>query len=60
MMKPQVSDAWDNTKDDPTRPVELILGGNDFTTITEKVSDIVLERKTPRAVVPRHSSRRPD
>ena len=49
MMKPQVSDAWDNTKDDPTRPVELILGGNDFTSITEKVSDIVLERKTPRA-----------
>ena len=48
-MKPQVSDAWDNTKDDPTRPVELILGGNDFTSITEKVSDIVLERKTPRA-----------
>ncbi len=48
MMKPQV-EAWDNTKDDPTKPVELILGGNDFTSITEKVSDIVLERKTPRA-----------
>jgi molybdopterin-containing oxidoreductase family membrane subunit len=49
MRTPQVSEAWDNTKDDPTKPVELILGGNDFTSITEKVSDIVLERKTPRA-----------
>ena len=29
--------------------MELILGGNDFTSITETVSDIVLERKTPRA-----------
>ncbi len=42
-------DLRDNTTDDPTRPVELILGDNDFTTITEQVSDIVLERKTPRA-----------
>ena len=48
-MKPQVSLAVDNTVDDPTRPVELILGGNDFTSITKTVSDIVLERKTPRA-----------
>ncbi len=49
MKNPQVAQAWDNTRDDPTRPVELVLGNNDFTTITEKVSDIVLERKTPRA-----------
>ncbi len=49
MTKPQVSQVWDNTVDDPTRPVELILGGNDFTSITATVSDIVLERKTPRA-----------
>ncbi|MCP3859096.1 MAG: polysulfide reductase NrfD [Phycisphaeraceae bacterium] len=39
----------DNTIDDPTRPVELILGNNDFTSITDKVSDIVLEKKTPKA-----------
>jgi molybdopterin-containing oxidoreductase family membrane subunit len=49
MKKPQVSQLADNTVDDPTRPVELILGGNDFTSITATVSDIVLERKTPRA-----------
>ncbi len=34
MKKPQVSQLADNTVDDPTRPVELILGGNDFTSIT--------------------------
>jgi Ni/Fe-hydrogenase subunit HybB-like protein len=45
----QTATRIDNTLDDPTRPVELILGGNDFTSITETVSDIVLERKTPKA-----------
>jgi len=45
----QTATRIDNTTDDPTRPVELILGGNDFTSITETVSDIVLEKKTPKA-----------
>ena len=48
-MKSAVTDPLDNTLDDPTRPAELVLGNNDFTTLTEKVSDIVLERKTPLA-----------
>ena len=48
-MNPVVIDPLDNTLDDPTRPVPLVLGDNDFTTVTEKISDIVLERKTPRA-----------
>jgi len=29
--------APDNTSDDPTRRAPLILGGNDFTSVTEKV-----------------------
>jgi len=45
----QTATRIDNTLDDPTRPVELILGDNDFTSITETVSDIVLEKKTPKA-----------
>ncbi len=49
MMKSSVTDPLDNTLDDPTRPAELVLGNNNFTTLTEKVSDIVLERKTPLA-----------
>ena len=48
-MKTTVTDPLDNTLDDPTRPQELILGDHDFTTVTETVSDIVLERKTPKA-----------
>ncbi len=44
-----VNDPLNNTADDPTKPTELVLGGHTFTTVTEKVSDIVLERKTPRA-----------
>ena len=48
-MKSSVTDPLNNTSDDPTRPTELILGGHDFTTLTAKVADIVLERKTPRA-----------
>ena len=42
-------DPLNNTADDPTKPTELVLGGQTFTSVTEKVSDIVLERKTPRA-----------
>ena len=48
-MNSSVTDPYDNTVDDPTQPQELILGGQDFTTVTETVSDIVLERKTPLA-----------
>ncbi|MEN8006571.1 MAG: NrfD/PsrC family molybdoenzyme membrane anchor subunit, partial [Candidatus Krumholzibacteriota bacterium] len=48
-MNASVTDNYDNTVDDPTQPQELILGGQDFTSITETVSDIVLERKTPKA-----------
>jgi len=48
-MNPSVTDPYNNTSDDPTRPVDLILGDNDFTTITKTVSDIVLERETPKA-----------
>ena len=48
-MKSPVTDPLDNTRDDPTRATELVLGDNDFTTLTAKVSDIVLERKTPLA-----------
>ena len=44
-----LDNTLDNTRDDPTRPQTLILGNNDFTTITKTVADIVLERKTPRA-----------
>ena len=44
-----VNDPLNNTADDPTKPTELVLGGQTFTSVTEKVSDIVLERKTPRA-----------
>ncbi|MCP4573605.1 MAG: polysulfide reductase NrfD [bacterium] len=48
-MSPAAHDPLNNTVDDPTRPNALILGDNDFTSLTVKVSDIVLERKTPRA-----------
>ena len=36
----------DNTSDDPRRRADLILGANDFTSITEKVAGIV-ERPRP-------------
>ena len=48
-MKSSVTDPFDNTIDDPTKPVELVLGDHDLTSVTELVSDIVLERKTPLA-----------
>ncbi len=48
-MKQSVHDPLNNTSDDPTKPVELILGDHDLTSITKKVSDIVLENKTPKA-----------
>ena len=48
-MKASATDYLNNTSDDPVNPPELILGGNTFTSVTEKVSDIVLESKTPLA-----------
>jgi hypothetical protein len=48
-MKQSVHDPLNNTIDDPTRSVELVLGDNDLTSVTQKVSDIVLESKTPLA-----------
>jgi Ni/Fe-hydrogenase subunit HybB-like protein len=39
----------DNTIEDPTRRPKLILGDNDFTTVTEKVCSIAERRKPPRA-----------
>jgi molybdopterin-containing oxidoreductase family membrane subunit len=41
--------ARDNTADDPTRRAQLILGGHDFTSITEKVCSIVERPRPPRA-----------
>ena len=48
-MKSSVTDPFDNTIDDPTTPVELVIGTHDLTTVTKVVSDIALERKTPLA-----------
>ncbi len=41
--------ALDNTSDDPKRRAPLIVGGNDFTSVTEKVCSIVEKPKPPRA-----------
>jgi Ni/Fe-hydrogenase subunit HybB-like protein len=39
----------DNTGDDPRQRAPLVLGDNDFTTVTETVCEIVERRQTPRA-----------
>ncbi|UCG32939.1 MAG: polysulfide reductase NrfD, partial [Phycisphaerales bacterium] len=39
----------DNTIEDPTRRPALVLGGHDFTTVTEKVCSIAERPKPPRA-----------
>ena len=39
----------DNTIDDPRQRPPLILGGNDFTSVTEKVAGLVERPKPPRA-----------
>jgi Ni/Fe-hydrogenase subunit HybB-like protein len=39
----------DNSFDDPRRRAPLVLGSNDFTTVTETVCGIVERPKTPRA-----------
>ena len=38
-----------NTVNDPTRPTPLILGGHDFTTLTDKVCGLVERPQPPRA-----------
>jgi len=48
-MNASVNDPFDNTAEDPRQATELVLGGHDFTSVTELVSDIALERKTPLA-----------
>lgn len=47
-MRPAVIDELDNTFEDPTRPTPLVLGDNDFTTVTDKVCGIVEKPKPPR------------
>jgi molybdopterin-containing oxidoreductase family membrane subunit len=42
-------DVLDNTTDDPTRRAPLILGDNDYTSVTEKVCRIVEAPKPPKA-----------
>lgn len=39
----------DNTSDDPTQRQPLVLGGNDFTSVTERICSIVERPKPPRA-----------
>ena len=39
----------DNTFDDPRRRAPLVLGSNDFTTVTETVCGVVERPKPPRA-----------
>ena len=39
----------DNTLEDPTRRAPLVLGGNDFTSVTEKVCSIAERPRPPRA-----------
>ena len=39
----------DNTSDDPTVRARLVVGDNDFHSVTEKVCGIVEQRKTPMA-----------
>ena len=48
-MKTAASDVYDNTSDDPTRPPELILGSQDFTSVTDKIAGIVERPSPPRA-----------
>ncbi len=47
-MNTAVIDPLDNTVDDPTRPTPLVLGGHDFTSLTDKVSGIVERPRPPR------------
>jgi molybdopterin-containing oxidoreductase family membrane subunit len=48
-MKASVTDTFDNTINDPTRPTPLVLGGHDLTTVTEKICGLVERRRPPRA-----------
>ena len=40
--------SLDNTAEDPRRRAPLIIGGNDFTSITDKVCSIVERPKPPK------------
>jgi molybdopterin-containing oxidoreductase family membrane subunit len=48
-MRTAVIDELDNAWDDPQRPIPLVTGGHDFTSVTEKVCAIVEQPKPPRA-----------
>ena len=41
--------ALDNSGDDPTRRAPLVVGGNDFSTVTEKVCGILETPRPPKA-----------
>ncbi len=43
-----VARSWDNTSDDPRLRPTLVLGGHDFASVTDTVTDITL-RKAPKA-----------
>ncbi len=42
-------DPLDNTSDDPTQPTTLVLGGHDFTSVTDTVASIAENPNPPRA-----------
>jgi Ni/Fe-hydrogenase subunit HybB-like protein len=48
-MRSAAADEFDNTFEDPTRQTPLVLGNNDFTTVTDKVCGIVERPRPPRA-----------
>ncbi|MEM9553594.1 MAG: NrfD/PsrC family molybdoenzyme membrane anchor subunit [Acidobacteriota bacterium] len=48
-MQTMVVDPLDNTAEDPTRPTPLVLGGHDFTSLTDKVCGIAETPRPPRA-----------
>lgn len=48
-MRTAVVDELDNAWDDPQRPIPLVTGGHDFTSVTEKVCALVEQPKPPRA-----------
>ncbi len=45
----ELREAPDNTAFDPTRPQELVLGGHDFTSVTDTVCGLVERPRPPRA-----------
>jgi len=49
MRSAQASAEIDNTAFDPTTPTDLVLGGENFTSLTDKVCGIVEEPRPPKA-----------